>query len=80
MVLTFPRKVRFSAIAIGYNGAQALFGGTAGIVGTLLFRLTGARLCLCLCLCLCLYVPYPRLSVSIQCKMLQYNIDLNPDP
>jgi len=31
----------YSAIAVGYNAAQAFFGGTAGIVGTLLFRSTG---------------------------------------
>ena len=44
MVLSFPKDVRFSAIALGYNAAQALFGGTAGIIGTLLFRSTGGAL------------------------------------
>jgi hypothetical protein len=30
-----------SAIAVGYNAAQAIFGGTAGVAGTLLFRTAG---------------------------------------
>jgi MHS family proline/betaine transporter-like MFS transporter len=38
MVKSFPVDVRYSAIAIGYNSAQALFGGTAGILATLIYR------------------------------------------
>ena len=41
MVLSYPRAVRFSAIAIGYNVSQAAFGGTAGVVGTLLYGYAG---------------------------------------
>ncbi len=37
----FPSTVRCSGLAIGYNAAVALFGGTAPLVATLLVKLTG---------------------------------------
>jgi len=36
MVSMFPVQLRFSCIAVGYNAGQAIFGGTASIVGTML--------------------------------------------
>ena len=37
----FPTRTRYSGIALGYNLAQALFGGTAPLVATWLIRVTG---------------------------------------
>jgi len=42
MVDMFPPRTRFSGIAIGYNVALAVFGGTAPVVSTLLVSRTGA--------------------------------------
>uniref|UniRef100_A0A6U6BG11 Major facilitator superfamily (MFS) profile domain-containing protein n=1 Tax=Guillardia theta TaxID=55529 RepID=A0A6U6BG11_GUITH len=44
MVSIFPVQLRFSCIAVGYNAGQAIFGGTASIVGTMLFKSTGDTL------------------------------------
>jgi len=40
----FPTRTRYSGIAIGYNLAQALFGGTAPLIATYLIDVTGNRL------------------------------------
>jgi MHS family proline/betaine transporter-like MFS transporter len=37
----FPTRTRYSGVAIGYNGGQALFGGTAPLAATALINLTG---------------------------------------
>jgi MHS family proline/betaine transporter-like MFS transporter len=37
----FPTQTRFSGIALGYNGAQAVFGGTTPFVATWLIESTG---------------------------------------
>ena len=46
LVELFPTKVRFTGIAISYNVSAALFGGTAPMVGALLYKLTGDQLAL----------------------------------
>jgi len=38
MALTFPPEVRYSAVAIGYNVAQATFGGSIALVSTALYQ------------------------------------------
>ena len=40
----FPTNVRCSAIAIGYNIAVAMFGGTAPFVSTWLISYTGSNI------------------------------------
>jgi len=40
----FPTRVRYSGFAFSFNTANALFGGTAPFVATLLIRLTGSDL------------------------------------
>jgi MHS family proline/betaine transporter-like MFS transporter len=40
MVEMFPTRMRFSGIAIGYNVAQSLFGGTAPLICTWLIAET----------------------------------------
>jgi MHS family proline/betaine transporter-like MFS transporter len=42
MMEMFPTETRFSGIAIGYNGAQAVFGGTAPMICTWLVDKTGS--------------------------------------
>ena len=37
----FPTRTRYSGIALGYNLAQAVFGGTTPLVATWLIRVTG---------------------------------------
>jgi MHS family proline/betaine transporter-like MFS transporter len=37
----FPTETRYSGIALGYNGTQALFGGTTPFVATWLIEVTG---------------------------------------
>ena len=55
MIESFPIEVRYSAVAIGYNGAHALIGGTVLLVATalaethLLVRRRGCWLLLCAC-------------------------------
>jgi MHS family proline/betaine transporter-like MFS transporter len=44
MVELFPTRTRYTGVAIGYNGGQALLGGTAPLVGTALIHLTGDAL------------------------------------
>src|SRR5262249_48660599 len=39
----FPTRTRYSGIAIGYNLAQALLGGTAPLVATWLISATGSN-------------------------------------
>lgn len=41
MVELFPTRTRYSGIALGYNLTQAVFGGTAPFMATLLIHLTG---------------------------------------
>lgn len=41
MVELFPTRTRYTGVAIGYNVAQALLGGTAPLVATALIRWTG---------------------------------------
>lgn len=40
----FPTRVRYSGFAFSFNTANALFGGTAPFVATLLIKLTGSNL------------------------------------
>ncbi len=40
----FPTRVRYSGFAFSFNAANALFGGTAPFVATLLIKLTGSNL------------------------------------
>lgn len=42
IVKNFPPALRYSAIGIGYNAAQALLGGTAPLISTALFDATGS--------------------------------------
>jgi MHS family proline/betaine transporter-like MFS transporter len=37
----FPTETRYSGIALGYNGTQALFGGTTPLIATWLIEVTG---------------------------------------
>jgi MHS family proline/betaine transporter-like MFS transporter len=37
----FPTRTRYSGIAMGYNAAQALFGGTTPLIATWLIRISG---------------------------------------
>jgi MHS family proline/betaine transporter-like MFS transporter len=46
LVELFPTKVRFTSVAISYNLSAAIFGGTAPMVGALLYKLTGDDLAL----------------------------------
>lgn len=46
LVELFPTRVRFTGIAISYNVSAALFGGTAPMVGALLYKLTGDEMAL----------------------------------
>lgn len=39
----FPTKVRYSGFAFSFNSANALFGGTAPFVATLLIGMTGSK-------------------------------------
>lgn len=39
----FPTKVRYSGFAFSFNSANALFGGTAPFVATLLINMTGSK-------------------------------------
>ena len=41
MAELFPARLRYSAMAIGYNITLALFGGTAPLVATWLIKTTG---------------------------------------
>jgi MHS family proline/betaine transporter-like MFS transporter len=41
MVSLFPARLRYSAIALGYNISLAVFGGTAPLVATWLIHRTG---------------------------------------
>lgn len=41
LVEMFPTKVRFTGVAISYNLSAAIFGGTAPMVGTALYKSTG---------------------------------------
>jgi MHS family proline/betaine transporter-like MFS transporter len=41
MIELFPTKTRYTGVAIGYNLAQALLGGTAPLVATALIHVTG---------------------------------------
>ena len=41
MTELFPSRLRYSAMAIGYNIALAIFGGTAPLVATWLIKTTG---------------------------------------
>ena len=41
MVELFPTRTRYTGVAIGYNVAQALLGGTAPLLATGLIRWTG---------------------------------------
>ena len=43
MVELFPTPVRVTGIALGYNAAFALFGGTAPLIATLLIEETGSN-------------------------------------
>jgi MHS family proline/betaine transporter-like MFS transporter len=38
----FPTRTRYSGIALGYNAAQAIFGGTSPLIATWLISVTGA--------------------------------------
>jgi MHS family proline/betaine transporter-like MFS transporter len=40
----FPTRVRYSGFAFSFNAANALFGGTAPFIATLLIKLTGSNL------------------------------------
>ena len=40
----FPTRVRYSGFAFSFNTANALFGGTAPFVATLLIKVTGSSL------------------------------------
>ncbi|TWP38855.1 MFS transporter [Leekyejoonella antrihumi] len=40
----FPTRVRYSGFAFSFNSANALFGGTAPFVATLLIKLTGSKI------------------------------------
>ena len=40
----FPTRVRYTGFAFSFNTANALFGGTAPFVATLLISLTGSKL------------------------------------
>mmetsp|Transcript_31657 Transcript_31657/g.89946 ORF Transcript_31657/g.89946 Transcript_31657/m.89946 type:complete len:189 (-) Transcript_31657:112-678(-) len=44
MVDCFPRKIRYSAVGLGYNLAQAMFGGTAPLMATALATLAPSTL------------------------------------
>jgi MFS transporter, MHS family, proline/betaine transporter len=46
LVELFPTRVRFTGIAISYNISAALFGGTAPMVGAVLYTLTGEQISL----------------------------------
>ena len=41
LVEQFPTALRYSGVALGYNGAQSIFGGTAPLVATWLMGVTG---------------------------------------
>jgi len=41
LVFAFPPKVRYTCLALGYNVALALFGGSAALIATALFELSG---------------------------------------
>jgi MHS family proline/betaine transporter-like MFS transporter len=41
LVERFPTQLRYSGVALGYNGAQSIFGGTAPLVATWLLGATG---------------------------------------
>jgi MHS family proline/betaine transporter-like MFS transporter len=41
MVELFPTRTRYTGVAIGYNVAQALLGGTAPLIATGLIRVSG---------------------------------------
>ena len=43
MVEQFPARIRVSGIALSYNTAFALFGGTAPLVATFLIKETGSK-------------------------------------
>jgi MHS family proline/betaine transporter-like MFS transporter len=40
----FPTRVRFTGFAFSFNTANALFGGTAPFVATMLISVTGSKL------------------------------------
>jgi len=46
LVELFPTRVRFTGIAISYNLSAAIFGGTAPMVGALLYKMTGQQISL----------------------------------
>jgi len=46
LVELFPTRVRFTGVAISYNLSAAIFGGTAPMVGTALYKYTGSHLAL----------------------------------
>jgi MHS family proline/betaine transporter-like MFS transporter len=41
MAAQFPVEIRYSAMAVGYNVALAIFGGTAPLIATWLIKETG---------------------------------------
>jgi MFS transporter, MHS family, proline/betaine transporter len=41
LVELFPTRTRYTGVAIGYNVGQALLGGTAPLIATMLIRVTG---------------------------------------
>jgi MFS transporter, MHS family, proline/betaine transporter len=44
LVELFPTRTRYTGVALSYNVGQALLGGTAPLVGTVLIQLTGSAL------------------------------------
>jgi MFS transporter, MHS family, proline/betaine transporter len=46
LVELFPTRVRFTGVAISYNLSAAIFGGTAPMVGSALYKLTGEQISL----------------------------------
>ena len=48
MVEAFPIEARYSAVAIGYNGAHAVLGGTILLIATVLVKEEGYGVVACL--------------------------------